>query len=451
MNGRLSLRASVFALALLSILAVQAASFALLLAFPAQAPPPVVPSDVASAFRLPASAEATGLRLRESGPAAPFGQDAKSYAIIVSSALRTALSDAGVRDVRVRSLSDAVSMNTDGPVPPSITHGRGWTPGVTTDPMAAPFPSFTTALQRRDGSWVLVEPRASPAPPGYLRIAAAFALSALLLAPLAWWTSRRLTRPLQVLAEASRALGRNPGAAPLAISGPAEVRDAAAAFNAMQDSLARYMDERATLMAAIAHDLRTPLTSLRLRAEAAPGALRDRMAADIARMEALISDLLLFVQGARVSADRELLDLRELVRDVTGALLQGAVVVAGDTAQVFANESAIQRVVENLVGNAMTYGGGAEVMVVTTGTDALLEVADQGPGIPEANLSRVFEPFFRLEASRSRGTGGVGLGLAIARSIARAHGGEVELANRTGGGLSARLRLPLAADSKTII
>ena len=445
MSGRISLRASVFVLALLCVVAAQAVSFAILLAFPSNAPPPVVPADVERAVRAPASATAAGLSVRDNGDQAPFAQDAKPYARLVAKILEASLAEAGISEVRVHSLSDAVSIETNGAPPLSVTGARGGNMGATSDPSTAPFPSFATAVRRVDGGWTLVEPNSPPPPPGYLRIALAFALSALLLAPLAWWTSRRITRPLQLLADASRALGSDPGAAPLPVAGPPEVRDASTAFNAMQASLGRHMDERATLMAAIAHDLRTPLTSLRIRAEAAPEPQRVRMSADIARMEALIADLLMFVRGARAAADRDRLDLMEAAREVVEALPPDAPAsLDGRRAVVIANRQAVRRVLENLVGNAIDHGGNARVSVTTADGQARVDVADDGPGVPEESLERVFEPFVRLETSRSRETGGVGLGLAIARSIARAHGGEVQLIRREAGGTLARLTLPLA-------
>ena len=218
----------------------------------------------------------------------------------------------------------------------------------------------------------------------------------------------------------------------------------------MQCDLMRHIDERATLMAAIAHDLRTPLTSLRLRVEWVSEPNRSRMAADIGRVEALTADLLLFARGGRAAALREHLDLFELASMVVEeAQAAGASVVLtpGSAGVVFVERGAMRRVLENLVGNAVAYAGGAEVRVGRDVGAVWIEVRDEGPGVPEAALERVLQPFVRLETSRSLNTGGLGLGLAIARSIARAHGGDVRLTLRQPSGLIARLSLPPAAQT----
>jgi signal transduction histidine kinase len=149
-----------------------------------------------------------------------------------------------------------------------------------------PLAPFETAVRSADGRWMLIRPREPLWSPGRLRLLLAFGLSAVLLAPLAWWSARRLTRPVQLFAEAAERLGLDPGAPSLKVEGPLEVRTAAASFNLMQERLREYIRGRTAMVAAIAHDLRTPLTGLRLRAESAPDPERARMAADIARMEA---------------------------------------------------------------------------------------------------------------------------------------------------------------------
>ena len=435
----LSLRASVVVLAAACVLAAQAVSFAILLAFPGEPPPPLTAGAAAAAVLNPATAAAEGLTRRVSA-APPFEQDTKGYTRLVSRTLRGLLDEAAVGEVRVRSLSDAVSLHTEGAPPPALFAPAGWS-GDSRRLAEAPFPSFAVAARRVDGRWVVVAPRRPPISPEHLRIAAAFGLSAVLLTPLTWWSARRLTRPLQLLVGASQALGRDPGAPPLCVDGPREVREAATAFNAMQADLARHIDERATLMAALAHDLRTPLTSLRLRAESAPEPDRSRMAADIARMDALTADLLLFARGGRATALRERIDLRELARVVAEAAA-AQVAPASSQAEVIADPAALRRALENLVSNAVAYAGGAELTVGRDDGVAWVEVADEGLGVPEEALEAVFSPFVRLETSRSLATGGVGLGLAIARSIARAHGGDVELRPRQPSGLVARLWLP---------
>ncbi|MDQ7813083.1 ATP-binding protein, partial [Brevundimonas sp.] len=309
------------------------------------------------------------------------------------------------------------------------------------------FAPFSASVRQPDGRWATVEPPRGLLSPWQLRVLLALGISMLLLAPLVWWLARRLTRPIRVFADAAERLGADPDAEPLAPSGPSEVRTAIHAFNDMQASLREHMRQRTQTIAAIAHDLRTPLTRLRFRAEQAPAAVRDRMATDIEEMDALIAQAMAFVRGESTAERREPLDLGPLAADCaagfteTGADVRfeggGALPVEGDPA-------ALRRALANLIGNAVKYGGGARVKAFVEDGRAVVEVSDDGPGLAGDELEAVFDPFHRGERSRSRETGGTGLGLTVARQAARAHGGDVTLTNRTGGGLTARLALPLA-------
>jgi signal transduction histidine kinase len=214
----------------------------------------------------------------------------------------------------------------------------------------------------------------------------------------------------------------------------------------MQERLRAYVEGRTAMLAAIAHDLRTPLTGLRLRAEAAPEPERSRMAADIARMDAMITQVLAFAHGEQAREVHEALDLAAIGRDCTtdaAELGLHATFEADGPLPVVGEPISLRRAIANLVDNAVRYGGAARVTAAREGGQALILVEDNGPGLPEADLQRVLEPFTRLEPSRSRDTGGVGLGLATAQGVARSHGGTLTLANRAGGGLAARLALPL--------
>jgi signal transduction histidine kinase len=308
------------------------------------------------------------------------------------------------------------------------------------------FAPFNAAVRMPDGRWAVVEPPRSLLSPWQRNMLIALAISALLLAPLVWWMARRLTRPIRVFAHAAQRLGANPDADPLAPSGPREVRTAIDAFNDMQSSLRNHMRQRTQTVAAIAHDLRTPLTRLRFRAEQAPDAVRDRMVSDIEEMDSLIAQAMAFVRGETTPDRREPLDLDALAADCAAGFAETGAPVSfdgGGALPVLSDPAALRRALANLIGNAIQYGGVARVKAFATDGQATVTVEDDGPGLPHEELDAVFEPFHRAERSRNRETGGAGLGLTIARQAARAHGGDVTLSRRSEGGLIARLHLPL--------
>lgn len=312
------------------------------------------------------------------------------------------------------------------------------------------FAPFSASVRRDDGRWATVEPPRGLLSPWQRRVLLALAISMLLLAPLVWWMARRLTRPIRVFAEAAERLGADPEAEPLKPSGPSEVRTAIHAFNDMQASLRDHMRRRTQTVAAIAHDLRTPLTRLRFRAEQAPEAVRDRMAADIEEMDALIAQAMAYVRGESPPDRRERFDLDALAADCAGGFAETGADVAfdgGGELTVDADPAGLRRALANLIGNAVKYGGGARVKAFAADGRAVVTVEDDGPGLAAAELEAVFEPFHRAERSRNRETGGAGLGLTVARQAARAHGGDVVLIPRKVGGLTARLELPMASTS----
>jgi signal transduction histidine kinase len=310
------------------------------------------------------------------------------------------------------------------------------------------FAPFTASVRQADGGWATVEPPRDLLSPWQKRVLLALAISMLLLAPLVWFMARRLTRPIRVFADAAERLGADPDAEPLTPSGPSEVRTAIHAFNDMQASLRDHMRRRTQTVAAIAHDLRTPLTRLRFRAEQAPDAVRDRMAADIEEMDALIAQAMAYVRGDTPSERRERFDLAALAADCAGGFAETGAAVTfsdGESLPVDGDPAALRRALSNLIANAVKYGGSARVVSSVENDRAVVTVEDDGPGLPEEELEAVFEPFHRAERSRNRETGGAGLGLTVARQAARAFGGDVSLSNRPEGGLAARLELPLAS------
>jgi len=279
----------------------------------------------------------------------------------------------------------------------------------------------------------------------------AFLMMSLVSALVTWWAVRRLTAPVLTLARAAEALGRDVNAPPLAEEGPSEITMAAVAFNTMAARIRRFVQDRTFMLTAIGHDLRTPITRLKLRVEFIDDEeMRRKLLADIDELSAMVNATLAF--GRDVAAEEPVgtVDLAELVRTVLDETadwwpdLVERIVFEGPAHLAYRGRPvALKRAVNNLVRNAVLYGGSAEATLTVERNLVRLTVEDRGPGIPSDELERVFQPFYRLEASRNKETGGNGLGLPITRNIARAHGGDVELNNRQGGGVRATLTLPL--------
>lgn len=307
--------------------------------------------------------------------------------------------------------------------------------------------SFEAAVRLDGDQWRVVRHTGSQSLQRWLDttlVLFAVVLAAMLL--LAWLFSKWIAKPIRELADAADRLGRDTRVEPVAVRGPLEVRMAAAAINDMQARLQHYMAERTRVMAAIAHDLRTPLARLEFLLASAPEALRQRVESEIAAMEEMISTTMDFVQGVAQDRPHELLDIALLVEGIVDDFADtGADVRIGRTepVTVMGDPLRLKRLFSNLISNAVTYGQRAEVEVRVEGNRVIVEICDEGPGLGEQDIARAFEPFFRAESSRSRSTGGMGLGLAIVEAAAQAHGGSVELSNRPQGGLCARVTLPI--------
>jgi two-component system OmpR family sensor kinase len=312
----------------------------------------------------------------------------------------------------------------------------------------APFVQgdFVAALRVADGQWAIVQPIPEAFPNAWQqRVLLWFVMAASLVAPAGWWYSRRLVRPITGFAVAAEQLGRDPTAPVLALTGPAEVGRAAQAFNRMQNQLRSFVSERTAMIGAISHDLRTPLTRMRFRIEDAPDAVREGMLQDVQEMEQMINSVLTFLREGSERGARERLDLASIVTDVVeDAVFVGQPVTlhGAEPARVEVDAIGIRRLLANLVENAVKYGRQAAVRLSIDHHDAVVEVRDHGPGLPADQLEQVFQPFYRTPEARASATPGTGLGLAVCRSIARAHGGDVSL-SRGQPGLVAQLRLPL--------
>jgi len=305
---------------------------------------------------------------------------------------------------------------------------------------------FDVTVALPDGQAIVFRaPAPQAGPPLPREIFIQLAVLTAVLAIVLFLMTRTITRPLSALAEAADAVGRGAEHPPLEERGARELRDATRAFNSMQDRLRRYLDSRTRVLAAMSHDLRTPLTRLRLRAESIEDPeTRERFTADLEEMNQMVSGALNLFKGLTDTEVTQPL----LVDDVLKALqaeyreLGEDFVIEGQSSRpIPAKPNALKRLLSNLLHNAVKYGTSARVSI-EDGRDLVIRIRDAGPGIPPEALEQVFEPFFRVESSRSRDTGGTGLGLSIARDIAQAHGGSIVLRNLPERGLEAILTLP---------
>lgn len=301
-------------------------------------------------------------------------------------------------------------------------------------------------VKLRNGTWLTVEmthrlhvPPASIILAPLLTVLLVFGVTLTLVI-------RRITRPLKRLALAAEALGRGEEVPPVPVSGPAETRRAIEAFNDMRERLSRFVLDRTRMLAAVGHDLRTPITSLRLRAEFLDDdETRSRILAALEEMEHMAEAALAFARQEATAEATRMVDLDALVQSVCAdqADMNRDVTYTGDgRLPVRCRPNSLKRALRNLIDNAVVHGHRARVRLETQPKDLLITVEDDGPGIAEADMPRVFAPFVRLDESRGEGTGGIGLGLAIARSIVRGHGGDIMLKNRDQGGLDVAIQLP---------
>jgi signal transduction histidine kinase len=358
----------------------------------------------------------------------------------------------------------ATIVRASGP-PPRPPRGRGWGRGPAAASMMGypmpghpmmgdfagpPFPpggaNFAVQVRLHDGTPVTFDsylaPEGADVP---LRIALALLASLVTVVALSLIAVRWVTVPLRTLALAAEKLGQDLDRPPMPETGPLEVRQAATAFNTMQQRLAKSIAERTRLFTAMSHDLKTPITRMRLRAELLEDdAVRTRFTKDLDDMEAMVTHTLEYMRDATVREPVQAIDVAALLESLQNDYAEsgGSVEIRGGTTRPYAGRPlALRRCLTNLIDNALRYGKRSTVVVDDSPATLTLRVQDEGPGLPADQLERAFEPFFRGEASRSRDTGGTGLGLGIARNVARAHRGDLVLANRPQGGLEATLTL----------
>ncbi|WP_243492747.1 ATP-binding protein [Massilia violaceinigra] len=326
---------------------------------------------------------------------------------------------------------------------------RALTPGhaFTANAVAGGAERFQVHVPLADGQPLTVDFRPRRGLPLSERLPWMLAAQLALVALACWLAVRLAIRPLRTLAQAADALGPDLRPVRMPEQGPSEVVAAARAFNAMQQRIAAYVDERLRILAAISHDLQTPITRMRLRVDLMDESpQQQRLIDDLQHLEDLARQGIGYARAmhgqlepARAIDPNDLLDAMALDYRDSGADVAYA---SAGGAPFCTRPGALRRVVANLVDNGLKYAGEVQIVMERAGPDAItIRVLDRGPGIPEAALEQVFEPFYRLESSRNRDTGGTGLGLAIARQLALTLGGGLSLHNRPDGGLEARLVL----------
>ncbi|RXD05349.1 HAMP domain-containing histidine kinase [Sphingomonas sp. UV9] len=431
----------IFTLMLGTVMLVQVLNFAVVLLIPPPMPVIFTASRVAAVART--GHDPGGLLKAEisTGPPRPTDnpRDGRLAASIAT--------DLGLPLAKVTVETERSAMPLfAGALRPPLPIGIARRPGLPPSFDNALFGPFVVSIEAPDGRWLVIRPTRSTIGPWRMRIILWFLVAMAVAAPIAWASARRAAKPIGLFAAAAERLGRDPRAEPLRVTGPPEIAEAASAFNLMQERLNRYVEDRTTLIAAVAHDLRTPLMRLSLRLEKAPDDIRASSEIDIQEMSQRIGSAMAFVRDMTRHVRRQRLDLRSLAESVTDEFSDrgdSVVLHPGAALTMEGDAPSLKAVLANLVGNAVKYAGHADVRLRRDGGLAIIEVSDTGPGMAPQDLARAFEPFFRAEHSRNRDTGGSGLGLASVRAVARGHGGDATIANRPGGGLVAVVTLPV--------
>ncbi|MGA9854134.1 MAG: ATP-binding protein [Gammaproteobacteria bacterium] len=397
--------------------------------------------------------DADAVRLMET---LPFGERAQVAGILTSPRLTVTLSAstdaAPVRAIPSDTVAEEFQVQLRKSLPGHVVRGYLRHIPVPRGVQIASFkPGYRThsviQVKLKDGSWVIFDhlrPLQLAGWPYPLLVDIIVLLTAVIMLSLI--AVRWMTRPLSVLSSAADELGRDIRHSPVPETGPAEVRRAARAFNEMQNRLVQYVEDRTRLLTAISHDLKTPITRMRLRAELLDDeTLKGKLVRDLQDMENMTNATLDFLRGLEISEALQPIDMMALLESVysDGVETGQDVSLQGRIDKSFTGRpQALRRCLENLIGNAVRYGKRAMISVEDDGTKITIRVRDAGKGIPEDQLEKVFEPYYRLEEARSQAGGGTGLGLGIARNIATLHGGTLALRNHPEGGLEAVLGLP---------
>jgi len=360
----------------------------------------------------------------------------------IEARVRSLLASGDTREIRVElhRVEDAFA-----PMPDMPPHMRAMHDRMMQNRISA-F-ELTLSIGLQDGSWLNVETRFQRPPLQWPVLSTvSFGLTAaLVIGGALWYLLTRVTWPIQRLARAAENLGRGEETVPIPAAGPREIRNLTETFNLMQERLVRTVADKTRIMAALGHDLRSPLTALRVRAEMVDEEeTRDALITSIEEMQDMVERTLAFARGMAISEPPETVDLADFLANLKQDMLDEFELETCAPLRIRLRPHAMRRALRNIIENAVRYGGDVAVRYSQEHDRVVIEVRDHGPGIPSAQLESVFEPFYRVETSRSRITGGTGLGLSIARSILRSHGGDITLLNHHNGGLLVKLDLPLS-------
>ncbi|HEC14376.1 MAG TPA: HAMP domain-containing protein, partial [Rhodospirillales bacterium] len=314
-------------------------------------------------------------------------------------------------------------------------------------PLKIPHQSLRISVELNDGQWLNflgTFPKGRPFWSGASLLSVlSMAVAAILLSV---WVVRRLTMPLGKFARAAERLGKDMTAPALPIDGPTELRQASRAFNEMQERLRRFIENRTRMLAAISHDLRTPITLLRLRSELVDDEdLQAQIMSTLDEMETMIASTLAFAREDAVMEERRKVDISALLDSICDDLCQAGLPIEADLPHRVAYECrpvSMKRAFTNLIDNAVKYGGKAYVAMTAADGVVKIDIEDRGPGIPEEEMEHVFTPFYRIDPSRNPKTGGIGLGMSVAQTIIHAHGGRISLSRAGKGGLRVHIELP---------
>lgn len=317
-------------------------------------------------------------------------------------------------------------------------------------PLGRPM-ELSLSVELSDGRWLEVEtmfhrPPLQVAWPSFV----AMVLMAGATVAIVMWAVHRISRPMKALTLAAERLGRGDDPVTIPLGGPSELRKVTAAFNVMQERLTRHVRERTQMLAALGHDLRSPLTAMRLRLEmVADQETRERLSSTVDEMQTMVETTLAFAKGIAADEPSTDVDLRKLIVEIISDAAQQERIFLSPGASPFVvgKLTALKRALRNIIENAVTYGGQAHVKVERSENAVQITVRDEGTGLSEEDMERVFDPYFRVETSRNRDTGGIGLGLSIAQAVILAHGGEISMQNHSNGGLIVRVLIPDAGKS----